>query len=73
MALRKCPDCGKEMSTNATKCPHCGYKDKFTQVAILVLILLVIGIIIGVIWYFSYEKHLNDLSNTVKQTSLYSR
>lgn len=24
MALVKCPDCGKEVSTEAKACPHCG-------------------------------------------------
>lgn len=24
MALKKCRECGKEVSTNANKCPHCG-------------------------------------------------
>ena len=25
MGLIKCPECGKEVSTAATTCPHCGY------------------------------------------------
>ena len=25
MALIKCPECGKEVSTEASVCPHCGY------------------------------------------------
>ncbi|GEM_PF-2600390 len=25
MALIKCPECGKEVSTSAAACPHCGY------------------------------------------------
>lgn len=24
MALIKCPECGREISDNATVCPHCG-------------------------------------------------
>ena len=24
MALIKCPECGNQISTNATTCPHCG-------------------------------------------------
>ena len=31
MALIKCPECGKEVSTAATSCPHCGYPLKRTQ------------------------------------------
>ncbi len=25
MAIIKCPDCGKDVSTSADNCPHCGY------------------------------------------------
>lgn len=25
MSLIKCPDCGKEISSHAESCPHCGY------------------------------------------------
>ena len=25
MPLTKCPDCGKDVSTSADNCPHCGY------------------------------------------------
>ena len=25
MSLIKCPDCGKEISSHAETCPHCGY------------------------------------------------
>lgn len=25
MAITQCPDCGKDVSTMATTCPHCGY------------------------------------------------
>ena len=27
MALKKCRECGTEVSTEATQCPHCGVKD----------------------------------------------
>ena len=27
MALIKCKECGKEISSKATSCPHCGYKN----------------------------------------------
>ncbi len=26
MALTQCPECGKEVSTSAELCPHCGYR-----------------------------------------------
>lgn len=28
MALKKCPECGNDVSTKAEKCPHCGAKVK---------------------------------------------
>ena len=30
MALMKCPECGKEMSEQAKKCPNCGYVNSFS-------------------------------------------
>lgn len=32
MALRKCPECGHEMSTDADSCPNCGWKTTATKV-----------------------------------------
>ena len=32
MALMKCPECGKEMSSTALSCPHCGAPNKQEQV-----------------------------------------
>ena len=26
MPLKECPDCKKEVSVSANKCPHCGYE-----------------------------------------------
>lgn len=33
MALIKCPECGKEVSSSAPSCPHCGYVLKKTTSA----------------------------------------
>lgn len=35
MALIKCPDCGKEMSSTTPTCPHCGYQPRpsYTRLA----------------------------------------
>lgn len=46
MALIKCPDCGREVSTTAGKCPQCGAKIKkpkkpFSKLAALFLLLFV--------------------------------
>jgi endogenous inhibitor of DNA gyrase (YacG/DUF329 family) len=33
MALVKCPECGKDVSTTAKKCPHCGFVPPMNDVA----------------------------------------
>src|SRR5688572_12336439 len=44
MALTKCDECGKEISTKAEKCPHCGAKVEHTSgCAFVALGLLLIG------------------------------
>ena len=46
MALTKCKECGKEMSSQAKVCPHCGYKPKRTSLvtwAVLILIIAAVG------------------------------
>lgn len=47
MALKKCKECGKEISTKADLCPHCGAKQKRKSIGCggAILILIIIGII----------------------------
>jgi len=47
MALKKCKECGKEVSTKADLCPHCGAKQKRKGIGCggAILILIVIGFI----------------------------
>ena len=53
MALIKCPECEKEISSAAKKCPNCGFdlqaetKSKYRKiiVIIIVIILLIVGVI----------------------------
>ncbi len=53
MSLIKCKECGKEISTNANSCPHCGYvyKKEKTSVIKIVTITIITLIVIGVIIY----------------------
>lgn len=37
MALIKCPECGKEISDKAGKCPHCGYPIEEIEKIILLM------------------------------------
>lgn len=51
MALIKCPECGKEISDKATKCPNCGIsfintcliKMKISVVVFIISIIVIIG------------------------------
>lgn len=47
MALKPCKECGKEISTEAEKCPHCGAKlsGKFGCLPMAVIAIIVIGAI----------------------------
>lgn len=56
MALTKCKECGKEVSTDAKTCPHCGKEIKKTSIwtkkfsscgclAVILLIIIVYAII----------------------------
>ncbi len=46
MALKKCKECGKDISSKAELCPHCGAKapKKTSLVTWLILILILLGI-----------------------------
>lgn len=57
MALVKCPECGKEISSQLKKCNNCGYKlkqmdkkkqKKFLIIGLVLLVLIIVGTIIGV-------------------------
>lgn len=59
MALIKCKKCGKEISSKAKTCVHCGYKkNKFIWLIILsvFLFLLVIGSFIGLVVYIVIDS-----------------
>lgn len=48
MAMVKCKECGKEISTGAAKCPHCG--KSITKPMIVVLELIAGILFIVVVW-----------------------
>jgi hypothetical protein len=45
MALKKCKECGKELSAEADKCPHCSARDK-TRIVWHIGIIIILGIIL---------------------------
>jgi len=49
MALIKCKECGKEVSSEARKCPHCGKKLKTSRIGKGILYVFVIIIGLGIL------------------------
>lgn len=45
MALSTCPECRKEISSDATRCPHCGKKLKMGTLAKLLLAALALFVL----------------------------
>jgi len=53
MALKKCKECGKDVSSTAKLCPHCGKKNPSGGLSLpLKIVLVIIGIIV-VGWFYN--------------------
>lgn len=66
MALKNCKECGKEVSTKADKCPHCGAKVK-SRIGCLGLI--GIFILIGIIGSFLGKSNKTNTKSSTSSTS----
>lgn len=67
MALSKCKECKKEVSTKAPTCPHCGIKNPTTtagQVVVGLLVVLAIGY--GVVHFASSDDKKSDSAAAAK-------
>ena len=72
MALIKCPECGKEISSSAKKCPHCGYSLSHATSKVVKWIVVILGIVTlialalyGTGFSFSKTKSLEMGSNSM--------
>jgi len=63
MALRKCPECGREISSDAKVCPHCGKK----QITTSFIVQLILGGILA-IWIASSLYKVGGNSTTPSRT-----
>jgi hypothetical protein len=71
MALKPCKECGKEVSTSAKTCPHCGVKEPVVNtVAQTIKGLATLGVIgaIAVIWLQSGSDKSGTTSNNAAST-----
>ena len=64
MAMISCPECGKQISSNAWECPHCGNpikksvsdkKKKRNKIIIIAIIILLLAIGFGIYAYKASE------------------
>ena len=63
MNLVKCPDCSKEVSKNAQKCPHCGAKLKmggFSKTIIIVFGVCVAIVLIASVSVLTDPPHVRE-------------
>lgn len=69
MALIKCTECGKEISTTAEVCPHCGYRTahgrSITEAKYQLgqWIISIVLIVLGVVWVFGNFSNVMELYN----------
>jgi len=56
MALIKCTECHKDMSSSAEACPHCGFKERKTGCLGVIGYLILALIVLGVITRCSFEE-----------------
>ncbi|MFY4742561.1 OB-fold protein [Aliarcobacter butzleri] len=64
MALIKCKECNKDISSTVKVCPHCGYKKKPSKLTYFIVIVL--GIIIGSI-YLTNKHGNSNIENKVQE------
>lgn len=69
MALIKCPECGKEVSENASKCPNCGCKLKNNRRTAIIIILVLVLTCVGSYGLYKYEQNINQLSPGMQEWS----
>ena len=75
MALINCPECKKEISDTARKCPHCGYvvksvlKDvntnKKTIIKMAIAAIAVIALVLAINIFSRPNIKMNDFNNKV--------
>lgn len=69
MAMKKCKECGEQISSQAEKCPKCGHPNEVQSYLSAIVSLLVVG---GLLWFFfggglekQTDKDLQKIENQV--------
>ena len=64
MAIKKCKECGADVSSGAKKCPQCGKKLKHTGLIIMLVIVALIIIVVS-----TGGNNTQETSSTAKNTT----
>lgn len=73
MSMIKCPECGKEISDTADKCPNCGFQTKKKKPICLIIIAIICGLIAVFVLLSAAKdlmasKKLSDNSATIESS-----
>lgn len=68
MSLRKCLDCGNDVSSSAPACPHCGRPRKKSGLTIEIVGCLSLGAICMIIWALNSVSHDEAARDSVAPT-----
>jgi hypothetical protein len=76
MALIRCPECEKEISSTAKICPNCGYKIKnkknssiFKKLVILIVAIIIIVIMVSMVSVIISKKQLTEEEQIIKNVT----
>lgn len=67
--LKKCPDCKKEVASNALKCPNCGHLFRDNIDKFIAIIIVVVVIISSIIIAYNKNNELNKVTQQAKQVN----
>lgn len=73
MSLKKCPDCGHEVSSSAGQCPNCGAYTRNSKIIIYVFFLIsliLLAVFIYYAWYNSEDQRLKRINEKVRKEGL---
>ncbi len=69
MAMKKCKECGEEISSSAKVCPKCGKKQKVSGCLSAILVIIILIIIISVVSGGNNKNITNTIDTSSPKTS----
>ncbi len=72
MALIKCPECGKEISDKAKRCPNCACSLKKNKKVIIIVFSIIMLLVIGLIIFYIYSQNTYNKNVSLLSASMLS-